>query len=824
MRKGASRLERLIALSRAALAWESLWRAVSWALAALALFVAAAWFGLFLYLPGPLRALGPALLAGAIVYGVAREFRWPTRAQSIARLDRDAPGGAAASGLTDDLALGGDDPATRALWRVHRARLEQALARTRVSAPAPRMDKRDARALRFGALLLAVVAAFAAGDERTMRLASAFHWTTASAGPVARLDIWLDPPAYTGRAPIIVAGETLRGEPVREAAAPVGSTLVVRVSPPEALTVTTVGALAPLAPAKGDAKPAPRADGARRYVLQGPARIEIAGRDPIALSTIADAAPKIELLEQPRANARGSLTLVYQLDDDYAVAQAEAVFDAPEIDGRPAEGRPLHDPPRLPLALGAGAGGLGEGRVTGDLSDHPWAGARVRLTLKARDEAGNEGFSAPIHIVLPQRAFAKPLARAIVEQRRLLALEPGRRERALAGLAALMLAPESEDMKAGAYLGLRTAFARLRLARDAEDLRGVVDYLWAIALQIEGGDLSDIERALRAAADALREALQHNASPEEIKKRADDLRAAMDKFLQALAEQQGRQGERTTQAPSQRMISPDQLRDMLNRMESMARDGDMADARRMLDRLQDMLENLRQARPGSDQKSREMNQALRELDNLTREQQQLRDESYRDRDAAQEDETGAPTDRQGRTNQKTQRDRALAERQKSLRDRLDDVRRKLGRHGDKSQNGDKSFGEADEAMREAEGELGKGGGRGKAVDAQGRAVEALRKGAGQLAQQMRRQGQGEGEGEGGEPTPGDPRQADGEGERDPLGRPMGRRNDSRARYDPLGASPALRAQRVLEELRRRLGEPTRPQEELDYLERLIRRY
>ena len=38
MRKGASRLERLIALSRAALAWESLWRAVSWALAALALF------------------------------------------------------------------------------------------------------------------------------------------------------------------------------------------------------------------------------------------------------------------------------------------------------------------------------------------------------------------------------------------------------------------------------------------------------------------------------------------------------------------------------------------------------------------------------------------------------------------------------------------------------------------------------------------------------------------------------------------------------------------------------------------------------------------
>lgn len=62
-------------------------------------------------------------------------------------------------------------------------------------------------------------------------------------------------------------------------------------------------------------------------------------------------------------------------------------------------------------------------------------------------------------------------------------------------------------------------------------------------------------------------------------------------------------------------------------------------------------------------------------------------------------------------------------------------------------------------------------------------------------------------------------------EADPLGRPTGRsrRYDPNARYDPLGAAPALRAQRVLEELRRRLGETARPQDELDYLERLIRR-
>jgi hypothetical protein len=45
-----------------------------------------------------------------------------------------------------------------------------------------------------------------------------------------------------------------------------------------------------------------------------------------------------------------------------------------------------------------------------------------------------------------------------------------------------------------------------------------------------------------------------------------------------------------------------------------------------------------------------------------------------------------------------------------------------------------------------------------------------------------------------------------------------------SRYDPLGIPAAQRAQRVLEELRRRLADPTRPREEMDYLERLLRRY
>ena len=131
-------------------------------------------------------------------------------------------------------------------------------------------------------------------------------------------------------------------------------------------------------------------------------------------------------------------------------------------------------------------------------------------------------------------------------------------------------------------------------------------------------------------------------------------------------------------------------------------------------------------------------------------------------------------------------------------------------------------------MGDAEGQLGEGTGegKGKAVDSQGKALEGLRRGAQSLAQQMQQQGGQPGEQSGG---PGDP---NGPGQRgrdsanpDPLGRESRDRNDnSRSRYDPLGVPAAQRAQRVLEELRKRLGDPSRPQEELDYLERLLRRY
>jgi hypothetical protein len=118
-------------------------------------------------------------------------------------------------------------------------------------------------------------------------------------------------------------------------------------------------------------------------------------------------------------------------------------------------------------------------------------------------------------------------------------------------------------------------------------------------------------------------------------------------------------------------------------------------------------------------------------------------------------------------------------------------------------------------MRDAEGALGEGDAD-NAVEGQGRALRNLRSGAQSLAESM-------GGGPGDEPgQPGGP-QAEAAERTDPLGRPV----RSREYGDDFTVKvpdeiDVQRARRVLEELRRRLGEPDRPRLELDYLERLLR--
>ena len=120
-------------------------------------------------------------------------------------------------------------------------------------------------------------------------------------------------------------------------------------------------------------------------------------------------------------------------------------------------------------------------------------------------------------------------------------------------------------------------------------------------------------------------------------------------------------------------------------------------------------------------------------------------------------------------------------------------------------------------MGDAEGQLGEGNADG-AVDSQGRALDALRRGAQGLAQSMQRQ-QGRGPARAARPHRPAARQARHRSARPAVARP--RLGDDTTVKVP-GEIDVQRARRILEELRRRFGEGFRPQLELDYIERLLR--
>jgi hypothetical protein len=85
--------------------------------------------------------------------------------------------------------------------------------------------------------------------------------------------------------------------------------------------------------------------------------------------------------------------------------------------------------------------------------------------------------------------------------------------------------------------------------------------------------------------------------------------------------------------------------------------------------------------------------------------------------------------------------------------------------------------------------------------------------------------QQDGDGQGNSPGARAGRQQGDGRQSDPLGRPLhGKDFGDDLTVKIPGEIDVQRVRRILEELRRRLGDPQRPQIELDYLERLLKDY
>ena len=843
-------LEATLKRARWTIFWERLWPALTSLATAIGLFLALSWLGLWLWLP-PLGRAAAVIACAAIAVVAAFPFlfvRMPGARDALSRLDRGSglrhrP----ATAITDDLAVTPKDPYSLALWNAHVERALNAARALKSGWPSPRVARHDPYALRALVLIACVATFFAAGGERWKRITAAFDWHGVVLPANFRVDAWVIPPVYTGKPPVILPGihpgETAALQTNGIVAVPVNSTLVVRSTGKVSLNVSGLGGVTPA----NDAVKAPAGTDEHRFAITatGSATLRGAGDDLTwAFNVIPDKPPTIELTKDPEQQNRGSLLLSYRLEDDYGVTEAQATF-ARKNDADSEGPHPLFGPPDFALILPQARTRAGVAQTIKDLTDHPWAGAEVEMTLVARDEGGNVGKSEPFAFRLPERVFTKPLARALVEQRRNLALDANARPLVLTALDALALAPEKFTPEAGTFLGLRGVYWSLVRAKTDDDLRDVAARLWSMAVQLEDGDISDAQANLRNAEEALRQALERGASDEELKALMDQLRAAMDRFMQAMAEQlKNSQQLARPLGPNQRLLSQRDLQSMLDRLENLAKNGARDAAKQLLQQLQQMMDNLQMASPdGNGDDGDDMMSALDELGDMIRQQQDLRDRTFRQgqdqrqqgQQRGQQSRPGQQGQQQGPQQGQQQGMGELRQGQQALRDRLNQLLEELKNRGfgqnqqgqqgqgQQGQNDLEQLGRAGEAMGQAEGSLGEGN-PDSAVDSQGRALDAMRKGAQSLAQSMQEQ-----MGQQGQMGPGragrfGPSRAQQETETDPLGRQRGYDNDSSVRVPGPNEIDVERARHIIEELRKRFGDMGRPQEELDYIERLLKDY
>ncbi len=776
-------------------------------------------------------------VVGTIGWG-ARVFRLPSEGEARERLDRTLPG-RPITALEDTMAIGAGDQAAEAVWSEHVSRMAATARHARAVGPNLRISDRDPFALRYVAVLFFTVAALFGS---VLKVTTVTEIAPVGDGYLATgpsWEGWVEPPGYTGKPSIYLNDISQSG-----------------IAVPESSQVTfrlygEIGALSVVETVSGRSEsPTGSVDQVQGFKVtqSGTLAVEGSGGSAWTIEIVDDKPPSIQTLGEPVRGLMGEMRQTFLAKDDYGVVGGHAAItlDLAAVDRR--HGLSANPEPRgpieldLPITISGDRAEFTETLIE-NLSKHPWAMLPVKIELYALDALGQEGASVPNSSVLPGRRFFDPLAAAIIEQRRDLLWNRSNSSRVAQVLRAVSHRPEGHFSSEATYLRLRYALRQLerQLPDDPTEERReeVAAALWEVALMIEDGSLSDVRERLREAQERLQEAIRNGATQEEVAALMQELREAMQEFIRQLAEQ-GQDGQQ--QAQSQRNmqeVTGDQLQELMDRLQELMEQGRMEEARQLLDLLAQMMENLQVAQgqqPGQ--------QAMEGLGETLRRQQELSDDTFGElqenygwqgEPGQQGNEGGEGLSGHGQQRPGNRLDQQepgqgagpgtgpeqLAERQWALMQELHRQRQSLPEVG--TSEGDaarEALDRAGEAMDDA-GEALAENDLSEALDSQAEAIEALREGMRNLGEAMAQQQQ-----------MGQPGQQGGN-----FGNQMARRP-----LDPLGREPGAsgqpgtddrllqdedayrRARELMDEIRRRSSDRTRPEGELDYLRRLLERF
>lgn len=781
-------------------------------------------------------ALGVGIAAAgsvaALLWGLKR-FRMPRWQDAKHRVDRSlAPRPLQA--LSDVASIQDEDPVTQALWLRHQYQM-QALANQALSVPPDlALMKADPFGLRLCALLVFLV---------SISFGSSYNFAALFAPPlpsnpkkveVQSWEGWVTPPPYSALPSLYLPDLFEQADLMLLSASRVdlrfygaeGSYQINQSVSPTPLVTSA-------------------ADGLQQSfaVLQEGA-LEISGPSSAVWSVtlLPDKPPNLQWSGSFEPDFFGVSRFSYAAQDDFGITAVRALIEV-DLDALDRRYGLALDPDSdaalsfdLPMPLD------GQYRdfsmdVTEDFSKHMLSNLPVTVSLEVKD-ALNQSFVTPARaMMLPGRRFFDPLAAALIEQRRDLLWHHENAGRVASMLKAILFAPGSQIRNKGDYLQLRfisdeltKALAQGALEQERVDL---AELLWALAIDLEDGDVDDALERMQQAEERLSQAMKNGASEAEIAELMQELREANENYLRQLMQQAERQktapenGLLSTKPQNRLDLTQNDLQTMMDRIEKLMREGRMAEAKQALQELQQMMRNM-QIAEGSSGEGAAREQSLQGLEETLRGQQNLSDEAFRNLQQVpnQSSSEGLGQQSPGETGPSEDATppsaQDLADRQRRLREALGRQRQNLpldpsgeGSGGPTAQ----ALDDAEEAMRRAERALGEND-LPEALDQQADALDALRDGIQQLDQAFA-EAQRLNEADQGSAT-----QGRGRGEAtDPLGRQQGRNVGDDGMLEAQERQAMERqAQQLLEEIRRRMGERDRSKPERDYLERLLEKF
>ena len=746
-----------------------------------------------------LSLLSPALHLGIIfvfIIGIVaaalplRHFKLPSQQDAVRRLEKDR--NLAHRPLTALADRPAGKKGDQTLWLKHQLQAAESLKSLSVVLPKSPVPEHDPYALRFAVIIclaITLVIGWQNPGERLNRTLFPGYGSESRASPPS-IEAWITPPSYTGFAPIFLSLDH-PPDPLTPPNVPQGSSIKVHLAQTDGSPALSIGPVA---------LEIERVDGASfsaQGVIEGGDSLRIrTGTSPLLswpITVIPDLPPIITLIAEPTVDpATQEVLLRYHAADDYAVHAVTLTLLLTES---------TQDAP-LELSLSAPGGREGDLRFRRDLTDHPWAGREVEITLKAIDGAGQDSQTETVLFVLPERKFQHPVARRLAKARQRLIGRGLVRLDVASDLGIIAGRPEDFDHDSIVILGLSVAESRLIYNADKASLESVRALLWNMAIRLDKDSSLLARRELFDAEEALQEAMRQGADQETLERLIDQMADAMRRYLDEItADLNPETMPDVTMPEGMEAIGRDELNRLIEEARRLMRLGDKKGAQELMAQLKEMFENL------TANKSKDLDKALAEskkilenLDRLEKEQRKRLDDTFA--------RLNAPADTPKPTTDGAAEQEALRQ----------DLNKLMDRFRAFSGESPESLNKADSAMDWARDSLER-----KRLDVarqhQSEALDQLRQARRDATKLL-----GQTLSQKGLQTFSKPG-ARGAGP-DPFGRG---RPGMRGRLDGKGpklpGKPDLdRAGTILKELRRRFNDPTRRELERDYIERLLKMY